>query len=298
MNMKSTARSTPSRSGSASSAAQQRQTAYSRARERSLLAQRAGSAVVGVPLLILLIYVGGPWYAAAAAAILGVAMLEFQHMHRDRFDPVSVLGAALVAGVAIGAYAGRVEWLAWLAGAAILAPIAAAMMPAGPRPLEDALWSLAGITYVGVLGSFIVLLRFIDFDARSWVFLALIATFATDTAAYLTGRIIGRRLLAPAISPRKTVEGFVGGWLAGFAAVILCNYGFDLSVPPVRIVALALILAPAAALGDLLESAIKRLMDVKDASEFIPGHGGVLDRLDSVLFAFTAVYLFAQWAVY
>jgi phosphatidate cytidylyltransferase len=257
------------------------------------------SAVVGVPLILLLIYFGGVWYAAAATAILTVAALEFQHMQRDWFDPVSLLIAVLVGGIAVGAYAGRTEWLIWIAAAVILAPLAALAKPAAPDgPPMDALWALFGVSYVGMLGSFIVLLRYIDFDARSWVCLVVISTFATDTGAFFTGRTFGRHLLAPRISPKKTVEGFVGGYIAGFAAIIASNYAFDLGLSPASLIGLALLLPPAAAIGDLLESAIKRLMDVKDASELIPGHGGVLDRLDSVLLVFAVTYVFTQWVVY
>ena len=262
-----------------------------------MLAQRVASAIVGVPLIILLILAGGPWYAAALAAALAIATLEFQHMRREWLDPVSILTAALVAGIAIGAYAGRFEWLTWLAAAAVVAPLASLSRPAEDR-LIDTLWTLGGVTYVGFLGSFIVLLRYIDFDARNWVLLALISTFAIDTFAFFVGRAIGRHKLAPRISPKKTIEGFVGGSAAGFAAVILCNYFFDLGVAPAQIISLAIALPIAATVGDLGESAMKRLMHVKDASELIPGHGGVLDRLDSILFTFATVYLFTQWVVY
>lgn len=263
-----------------------------------MLAQRVGSAALGVPIIILLIYAGGPWYVAAVATALAIATLEFQHMRRDWLDPVSLLTAALAGGIAVGAYVGQVEWLAWIAGALVLTPLAAAARPADADRAIDLLWTLGGVTYVGFLGSFIVLLRYIDFDGRDWVLLALISTFAIDTAAYFTGRIFGRHALAPRISPKKTVEGFAGGYMAGFAAVLLCNYFFDLGTTPAQITGLALALPPAATLGDLAESAIKRAMDVKDASELIPGHGGVLDRLDSVLFTFAVTYLFTQWVVY
>ena len=89
--------------------------------------------------------------------------------------------------------------------------------------------------------------------------------------------------LAPSISPKKTWEGFFGGWAAGFATVVALGYAFDLGVAPWKLSLLGLLLPLAAALGDLAESAMKRRMNIKDASELIPGHGGVLDRLDSIL---------------
>jgi len=116
--------------------------------------------------------------------------------------------------------------------------------------------------------------------------------------AYFVGRAIGHRPLAPVISPKKTVEGFLGGYIAGFAVVVGLNYIMDLGVPAAQIVLLALLLPPVATVGDLAESAVKRAVGIKDASELIPGHGGFLDRLDSILFVFAAVYFFTQTVVY
>ncbi len=261
-----------------------------------MLAQRVASAAVGIPVILLLIYTGGHVYVAAVAMALGVATLEFQHARRPWLDPVCVLSAALTAGIAVGAHTGRYEWWAWLVAAAVLAPLAALARPIGEPLVEDALWTLGGVTYVGFLGGSMVLLRDID-DGRTWVYLAVLSTFAVDTAAYFTGRAIGRHKLAPRISPKKTIEGFVGGCAFGFAAVVALNYAFDLGVEPAKIVPLALALPLAAAAGDLVESAMKRAMHIKDASELIPGHGGVLDRLDSILFTVALVYLYTQWVV-
>ncbi|HYM15150.1 MAG TPA: phosphatidate cytidylyltransferase, partial [Dehalococcoidia bacterium] len=169
--------------------------------------------------------------------------------------------------------------------------------PAGGDLAVDVFWTLGGVTYVGFLGGFMVLLRDLDADGRSWVYLTVLSTFAVDTGSYFVGRTIGRRPLAPTISPKKTVEGFLGGYVAGFAAVVVLNTAFGIGVDPGRITLLGALLPPVAALGDLGESAVKRAMGIKDASGLIPGHGGVLDRLDSILFTFALVYLFTQWVL-
>ncbi len=262
-----------------------------------MLAPRVASAIVGVPVILAIIYLGGAWYAAAVAVILATASVEFNHARRAWLAPVSVLAALLVAGVAAGAHAGDAAWYAWIAGALIIAPLTAALNASDDGAAADALWMAGGVTYVGVLGSFLVLLRDLDPDGRSWVYLAVAATFVVDTAAYFTGRAVGRRLLAPSISPKKTWEGLFGGWAAGFAAVVLLGNAFDLGVEPWKLSLLALLLPLAAALGDLAESALKRRMHIKDASELIPGHGGVLDRLDSILFTIALVYVFTQVAL-
>jgi phosphatidate cytidylyltransferase len=151
-----------------------------------------------------------------------------------------------------------------------------------------------GIAYVGVLGATIILLRDLH-NGRDWVYLALFSTYAVDTFAYFTGRAIGRRKMAPAISPNKTWEGFAGGYVGGFAGVLLLNYVLGLRIDAAPALLIGATLPLAAAAGDLFESWIKRRAGVKDASDLIPGHGGVLDRLDSLLFTFPVVYVVAQW---
>ena len=148
--------------------------------------------------------------------------------------------------------------------------------------------------YVGVLGTHWVLLRDID-DGRSWVFVLLGVTFATDTGAYAVGRLLGSHLMAPGISPGKTWEGFAGGYVAGIAAAVGIPLALDLDPTPVLLALLAATLPVAAVVGDLAESALKRRIGVKDTSTLLPGHGGLLDRMDSLLFAGPCLYWILQW---
>jgi phosphatidate cytidylyltransferase len=267
-------------------------------RERQVLAQRIASAAVGVPLVLGLIFIGGIPYVAVVAVALAVASVEFNRAHRGRIDAPGVLAALLVAGIAAGAHVNRAFWSAWMAGALLLAALAALVAPRDDDAdaATDAVWLAASVAYVGFLGSFFVLLRDID-DGRSWTYLAVLATFATDTGAFFVGRAIGRRPLAPRISPKKTIEGFVGGLAAGYAAVVVLHLAFDLDGNAAAVAVLALLLPLAATLGDLVESGMKRAMRIKDASHLIPGHGGVLDRLDSILFTATLTYLFVEFVI-
>jgi len=261
-----------------------------------VLAQRLLAAAVGVPLIVVLVLAGSGWYTGAAAAALAVAAVEFQHPRFGWFAPMSLLAGALAAAMAAGAHVGF-NWVLWfLLGGVILAFVGVLVRFDADRALQDWLWTAGALLYVGLLGSTLVLVRDLP-DGRDWTFLAVLSTFAVDTAAYFTGRALGRRLLAPRISPKKTVEGLIGGCAAGFAAVVALNYLLGLRVPPGQIVALGVLLPAFAVVGDLAESAIKRSMHIKDASELIPGHGGVLDRFDSILFTFTLVYLFYDWVV-
>src|SRR3972149_2127267 len=148
---------------------------------------------------------------------------------------------------------------------------------------------------LGRLGSHFVFLRDAP-NGLDWLLLALFATFATDTCAYFVGQAIGRTKIAPAISPGKTLEGSLGGFAGGAAAVLLLNEVLHAGAGA-EIIPLALLLPLAGELGDLAESLIKRGAGVKDASHVIPGHGGFLDRLDSLLITVPLVYYYLTWII-
>lgn len=130
-------------------------------------------------------------------------------------------------------------------------------------------------------------------DGRRWILLAILGTFAVDTGAYFTGRAIGRHKLAPKISPKKTWEGVFGGVAAAIGAVIALVAILDLPVAVWESVLLGLAMTVAAVIGDLFESWLKRKANVKDSGRIIPGHGGVLDRIDSLAPNLAVVY----WAI-
>jgi phosphatidate cytidylyltransferase len=155
---------------------------------------------------------------------------------------------------------------------------------------------VGAMAYVGVLGSYLVLLRNLD-DGESWVLLAVVSTWGADTCAYAVGKLVGRHKMAPSISPGKTWEGTTGGLIGGLAVVVALNWPLDLPVSTGQAVLLGLILPVVAVLADLGESKLKRGAGVKDTSALVPGHGGFLDRLDSLLFTVPLVYYFAVWIV-
>jgi len=261
-----------------------------------MLAQRLASAAVGIPLILLLVYAGGPWYTAAAALVLALAALEFQAARHGWRNPISLLAAGFAGAIAGGAHVGP-DWVWWFSVGAIVIPLCVLALTADPvTAFTDWLWATGGILYVGSLGSFIVLLRHLD-NGRDWVYLALLTTFATDTFAYAGGRLFGHRPMAPRVSPSKTWEGAASGVALGFGAATLFNYLLGIRLEAALIIPLALLTPVAAVVGDLAESMIKRGMQIKDASALIPGHGGFLDRLDSLLFTFAVVYFFRVWVV-
>ena len=265
-----------------------------------MLQQRVIVAVIGVPVIIALVIIGGWPYAIAASAALAIAGAEFAHLRDPWTSPATILTAIAVGGTALLAHAIGGGIVAFAGVVGVLSLTLGFLTATSPRVVDErvapqyAVDLGGGLLYCGVLGSTVILLRNVD-DGRDWALLALLSTFAVDTAAYFTGRAFGRHKLAPAISPNKTWEGFFGGWAGGFAAVLLCNFAFDLDARPAAITLLAVALPLAAAAGDLFESWLKRRASVKDASALIPGHGGVLDRMDSLLLTFPAVWLIARW---
>ena len=154
-------------------------------------------------------------------------------------------------------------------------------------------WTLAGILYIGWLLSYLVALR-VDYG-RNWVFLALATNFGSDTTAFFVGRALGRHKLAPNISPGKTWEGTI----AGVLGAIIISLLFTMLIPFSywQAIILGLLVSIFGQLGDLVESLLKRNMGVKDSGRLLPGHGGFLDRIDSVVFAGVVVYYYVIWAM-
>jgi phosphatidate cytidylyltransferase len=261
-----------------------------------MLRVRVASGVVAIPLIVLLVWTGDRWFTAAVAAILLAATLEFQSARGAWLRPLALIAASFSAALAGAAHAGG-EWMSWFLIGAIVVPLVwVTLFSETTEALPDWLWAVGGVLYLGWLGSHLVLLRDLG-DGRDWVYLAVFSTFACDTSAYFVGRAIGRHQLAPTVSPGKTVEGSVAGLVCGAATVILLNYFLGLRKEAALIIPLALLLPLAAQIGDLAESKLKRSMEIKDASRLVPGHGGLMDRLDSVLLTTIVVYYYVRWVV-
>ncbi len=152
-------------------------------------------------------------------------------------------------------------------------------------------WTIAGILFIGWLLSHLVALRGLD-SGRDWVFFALFTTFASDSTAFLTGRVWGRHHLAPTISPGKTWEGAIGGVLGAIIVGLLLVKLLNLPLSYAQALPLALAVSVFGQAGDLVESLFKRNMGVKDSGRAMPGHGGFLDRIDSIVFTGVVVYYY------
>ena len=156
-------------------------------------------------------------------------------------------------------------------------------------------YAIAAGPYVGIALAHTPILRSVD-DGAQWLSLAVIVTFAADSAAMLAGVTIGRHKLSPRISPKKTWEGVAGGLVGGAIAALVVDAVFDLEIASAMAVVLGMVMAIAGTIGDLGESAFKRHAGVKDSGFLIPGHGGVLDRLDSLMPNLIIVYWVSEWS--
>ena len=260
-----------------------------------MLIKRLISAAIGIPVVVVVVSAGGAWYDAVLGVVLFAATAEFLiSAGSARRDPLTWL-PALLTGVLPFAARGGLSWPVGLLAAELLLSLA---WVAADGTVQPGLrrWLLgAGIAvYVGWLGMHLALLRHLP-DGRAWVLLALLTTFASDTGAYAVGRAFGRHRLAPRISPSKTVEGAAGGLAAAAVAATLLNLLLGPSEPIWLMPFLGLGISALAQLGDLAESAIKRSLEMKDAGRLVPGHGGLLDRLDSLLFVGTVLYYVVRW---
>ena len=276
---------------------------------------RVITAVVGIPLLLAFVYfdfrVDTSWFSRVPLLILlvgtaaALGAVEFYRLGTHAgARPLTVFGViwAVLFVVAALFDVEDVEWAigSLLASAAVL-PLVWLVVFRRDTRFQSWVWTLTGILYLGWTLGHYVALRQLD-HGRELVILAVFTTFACDTSAFFVGRAWGRHHMAPAISPHKTWEGAIGGFVGAVAAALalrsLLNLG-DWSLPLnyVEAIAVGCLIGVAAQLGDLLESLLKRRAGVKDSGNLIPGHGGVLDRIDSLVFTGVIVYYFVLWVV-
>jgi phosphatidate cytidylyltransferase len=254
------------------------------------LLSRVAVALAALPAVLGLVYLGGWWLFVLAALIAVVALHEYAAMTR----PLRPLVLAGYVGVLLMLLAVELGGVPWLLGAVLATLLFAFVLQglAGTRqPATVAIGStVLGAAWIGLGVAHILLLRDLP-NGRTAVFTVLLAVFASDTLAFFAGRLVGRHKLAPVMSPAKTWEGFVAGTIAAIAVAFFALYEDResfLSIPEALL--LGVVVAIAAALGDLFESALKRDLQVKDSGTILGGHGGVLDRIDSHLFAAPAAF--------
>ncbi len=252
------------------------------------------TAVLGIPLVIIVLLLGSTWLRLAVAVISCIALYEIYHVMRENYKPIKWLGYSI-----IGIYYLLFEWIKSdfliFMGLIVILLLTVMVIKYPKYSIVDVALTLFPVLYTGLLFSFIVLIRDIE-HGMFWVWLIPISSWGSDTFAYFTGITIGKHRLAPHLSPKKTIEGSIGGVLgAGVIGYIYTMLYTSYSAPELRkymvLVLIAVMLsAVLSQIGDLAASAIKRYFKEKDFGYLLPGHGGILDRFDSLLFVAPAIY--------
>jgi len=262
------------------------------------LAQRALSALVALPLLALLVL----WHQRLGFGLLvlimtGLALHEYGAIALGTAPRMLRAGiTATGVGLSAALYFRPDLAFVWMLAALMVASFLTLLQPGEITDATARLGKAAfGVFYLGALSAPLALIQRDLPDGPFWVFVVVGVSFANDTGAYFAGRFLGRHKLYPAISPSKTVEGAVGGLAAGIASLFIMRAWF---FDALTVADCFLVAAPSAfvgPVGDLVESMLKRSAGVKDSGKLIPGHGGVLDRVDALLFVGAWVYAYAVY---
>ncbi len=260
-----------------------------------MLKRRIITAIIGLPLIVIIVWAGEPWFTLLIALGTILGNIEFYKMVipskarnfayfglpcsllfvvSPHFKDPTIIPILITLTVGLSSI-----WFLFLRQEAVLNSWA---------------WTVTGVFYLGWLLSYLVALRNLP-NGSYWVLLAFFTTFANDTSAFFVGKTWGKHFLAPKISPGKTWEGTIGGGLGTIVTSLILGNVFPLGIKIWQLLLLGLLVSVLAQLGDLVESLLKRHAGVKDSGKLLPGHGGVLDRIDSLIFTGVVVYYYAKW---
>jgi phosphatidate cytidylyltransferase len=258
-----------------------------------MLLTRTLSALILAPVVIALIWIGGWWFYGLLAVALGLAAYEFnQLMQLGGFQPPLFFSIILILSLLLDVAAPQIELLRPAIALTLIGSLSWQLAHRQNSPAAN--WALAIVIglYLGTAGAHMILQRQLEHGER-WLLLTLTGTWLADSGAYLVGSRWGRHKLTPTLSPRKSWEGLIGGLIFGSVLNMIVASLFGL--PIIHGAALGLIGATLGLPGDLSISMIKRQAGTKDSGRLIPGHGGLLDRLDSLLFTVIVGYYYIIW---
>jgi phosphatidate cytidylyltransferase len=272
-----------------------------------MLGQRIASGVLFVPLLIVLAWAGGYAFFSFVALEVSLGLIEFWRMMRGKgYRPYVRWGFVIGLGLlwfVFRPWAAHVDLL--VTGAIILTLAFELRRPEARQRVEDMAVTLFGVLYVGWLSAHFIMLRELPWRAgtpyaegASYVLLAFMITWGCDTGAYAFGRLFGRNRPWAHISPRKSIEGAVGGLVTALLAAQGARLWFAPYLTVFDAVVLGLLVGVFAQVGDLVESLLKRDAAHGDSSDLIPGHGGILDRFDSLYFGAPVVFYYLKVVVF
>jgi len=270
--------------------------------------KRVLSALIGIALAVFLVYLPDrTWFAGAICIISIIAVLElYEGSRRINANPIIILGAIAVGLFVISSLTYERKTISSIFPAALtlflILCFCVEFFRKNRAPLLNVGTTVFGAIYVGWLISHIVVLRAAPgdvyvcgyrADAGSWlVMMTFVGTWACDTAAYFIGRFFGKHKLAPKLSPNKTIEGSIAGLFGSIIATVIM--AITIHLPIGHALALGTLFGVLCQLGDLSASAVKRELHIKDFGNLVPGHGGMLDRFDSLLFTAPAAFYYVS----
>ncbi|MDD4601735.1 hypothetical protein SDC9_06235 [bioreactor metagenome] len=262
-----------------------------------MVGKRILTAIVGIAIAIFVIDYGQWLFAAAVIVLSLITWHEYCNMLKNQNRSCLYLpGMAGVLLLQLSTWLGNSYEINMIVFLFLLVVLLKVVLSFPKFTVEDAAFNVFGLVYVGLSFSYILAIRFLDFTVLSgmyFLWIALVGTWSSDTFAYLVGSKFGKTKLCPALSPGKTREGAIGGLLGCILSVFIFGQLVDIAI--IHSVVLGIIIGIASPVGDLAESALKRFTCVKDSGKILPGHGGVLDRFDSVMFSVPVVYYYASY---
>jgi phosphatidate cytidylyltransferase len=262
-----------------------------------MLRTRLATAAVALPTLWLFIVYAPAWsFATFILVVTTIGLMEYFAMALPDHMPERVAGT--IFGLLVAAGVATRDPNLWGAGMSITVILGLAFPLVRNADLDGAVrrvgLQVLGVLYVGFFAPHITLLRELSTgDGWRWVLFVLAVVFGSDTGGYFAGRAFGRHKLLPEVSPKKTVEGSLGSLVGAVLGALLMRMLVHPELGVGEVIILAIALSVLAQVGDLCESALKRAFGAKDSGWIIPGHGGILDRLDSLLFPFVFTYYYA-----
>lgn len=250
------------------------------------------TALAATPVALYLFWQGGAIFAIGMMVLALAGWYEYVQMLKVNSQrPASSLGTLCVFAIVFLSWQYGLELIAPLSFAALFLILSMTVILNSKFAISDAAYNLLGIFYIGIpFAHFIALRAFSDSLGLKYFALAMLGTWACDTTAYFGGTRWGRHKLCPSVSPAKSIEGAAFGFVGCLAVALIAGYYMELSW--INSAMCGCVVGISCQLGDLVESAFKRHMGVKDSGRFFPGHGGVLDRVDSLLFSVPAVYYY------
>ena len=265
-----------------------------------MLKKRIITVLWGIPLLIITIWFDKPlpWFTVLLAIWGLLAVFEFYRLvAAAKVPPLTCFGLIWTLLFILSPHFNYHLLMPLLLTSIVILPLIWLILRPQKEPaFASWVWTVAGILYVGWLLSHLVALRGLD-AGRDWVFFVFFITFASDTSAFFVGKALGKHHLIPRISPDKTWEGAIAGVFGAIIAGLVLVTLLSLPLSYWQAILLGLAVSIFGQFGDLVESLFKRNMGVKESGRSIPGHGGFLDRIDSVVFAGIVVYYYVVWVL-